>query len=256
MSKPVVGAQLFTLREFTKTLPDLSETMQKVAKIGYKTVQVSGVGPIDAKDIAKTAEDAGLEIATTHMGWKKFQDELDLLIEEHKIFNCKHPAVGGMPQEYHCADGVKRFIDELTPIAEKLAAEGMDFSYHNHNHEFMKYNGRTWLAAVYEDSSPDVLKAELDTYWVTAGGGDPAAWIDKVAGRMPILHLKDMCMAPDRVPNFAPIGEGNLNWKSIFESAEAAGVEYMMVEQDNCYGRDPFDELAISYRNLNEFGYE
>lgn len=256
MSKPKVGAQLYTLREYEKTLPDFTESMKKVAAIGYKTVQVSGVGVKDAKEIVNVTDGEGLEIATTHMGWPRFLNELDAVIEEHKIMKCKHPAIGGLPGEYHCEDGHKKFIDELKPIAEKLAAEGMDFSYHNHNHEMVKYGGRTWLAALYEDSSPDVLKAEIDTHWIVAGGGDPIEWIKKLSGRMPILHLKDMIVNEKREKLFAEIGEGNLNWKGILPAAEAAGVEYMMVEQDNCYGQDPFACLATSYRNLKAMGYE
>jgi sugar phosphate isomerase/epimerase len=256
MSKPVIGAQLFTLRDFEKTLPDFAESMKKVAAIGYKTVQVSGLGPIDAKDIVNVTDGEGLEIATTHMGWPRFLDELDAVIEEHKTFKCKHPAIGGLPGEYFSADGLKKFIDELGPVSEKLAAEGMDFSYHNHAHEMAKFDGRTWLGALYEDTSSDILKAELDTHWIAAGGGDPAQWIAKVAGRMPILHLKDFVIGDDSERRFAEIGEGNMNWKAIFAAAEAADVEYMMVEQDDCYGRDPFKSLAISYNNLKGMGYE
>jgi sugar phosphate isomerase/epimerase len=256
MSKPVVGAQLYTLRDFQQDLASFTESMKKVAAIGYKTVQVSGVGPIDAEDIVKVTDDNGLEIATTHMGWDRFLGELDAVIEEHKIMKCKHPAIGGLPDEYRSEDGLKKFIDELGAVSEKLAAEGMDFSYHNHSHEMAKYGDRTWLGALYEDASPDMLKAELDTHWIVAGGGDPAEWIAKVAGRTPILHLKDFCIGPDGERRFAEIGEGNLNWKTIFAAAEAAGVEYMMVEQDDCYGRDPFESLAISYNNLKGMGYE
>ena len=105
MSKPVLGAQLFTLREFEKTLPDFTEAMKKVAAIGYKTVQVSGIGVKDAKEIVEVTDGEGLEIATTHMGWPRFLNELDAVIEEHKVMKCKHPAVGGLPGEYHTKRG-------------------------------------------------------------------------------------------------------------------------------------------------------
>lgn len=254
MSKGVVGAQLYTLREFTKTIEGVAETLKKVADIGYTAVQISGFGPVDPVEVGKIAEDNGLNIATSHMGWPRFLDELDKVIEEHLIWKCKHPAIGGLPGEYHNPDGIKKFIDELTPIAEKLAENGMDFSYHNHNHELVKYNGKTWLESLYEQAPPEVLKAEIDTYWIQAGGGDPTAWVEKCAGREPILHLKDMIVTAEREQRFAEIGEGNLNWKSILAAAEAGGVEYYMVEQDNCYGISPFDALATSYRNLKEMG--
>lgn len=255
MAKPIVGAQLYTLRDFTKTLPDIVETFRKVKEIGYSAVQLSGFGPVDPRELAKAIADSGLNAVATHVGWPRFQKELDAVIEEHKLWNCPHPAIGGLPGEYFCEDGVKRFLDELAPIAEKLGKEGLDFSYHNHNHELARYAGKTWLGQLYDTADPAVLKAEIDTYWIVAGGGDPVAWIRRCAGREPLLHLKDMSITPDREQRMAEIGEGNLNWPAILAEAEAGGVDYLLVEQDRCYERDPFDSMAISYRNLKAMGY-
>jgi sugar phosphate isomerase/epimerase len=225
MLKNVVGAQMYTVREFTKDLPGVAASLKKVADIGYTAIQISGFGPADPKEVAKLCED-----------------------------KCDHPAIGGLPGEYHTPDGLRRFLDELAPVAEKLAVEGMDFSYHNHNHELVKYGGKTWLAMLYEQAPPDMLKAEIDTYWIQAGGGDPAAWVRMCAGREPLLHLKDFAMGPGREQRFAEIGEGNLNWPAILQAAQEGGVEWYLVEQDRSYERDPFESLAISYRNLNEMG--
>ena len=255
-TKPLIGAQLFTLREYEKTLPDIVQTLKKVAAIGYKTVQVSGFGPVDPKDVAKAAEDAGLRVVATHMAWPRFQNELDAVIAEHKLWKCVHSAIGGLPADYFCQDGVKRFLDELAPIAEKLGKAGLDFSYHNHNRELVKYGPKTWLASVYDNSAPAVLKAEIDTYWITSGGGDPTEWVRRCAGRIPLLHCKDMIITRELEQRFAEIGEGNLNWKAILKQAEQSGVEYLLVEQDRCYDRDPFEALAISYRNLASWGYQ
>ncbi len=254
MAKGIAGAQLYSVREYTKTLDDVKTTLKKVAAAGYKAVQVSGFGPIDPKDVARLMQDNGLTVAATHVAWDRFLNDLDAVIEEHKLWGCKHPAIGGLPAEYRSADGVQRFKDELTPIAEKLAAEGMDFSYHNHNHELAKYNGRTWLDILYSEIPASVLKAEIDTYWIQAGGGDPAWWVEQLGRRQPLLHVKDMIVTPEREQRFAEIGEGNLNWPAIMEAAESVGVEYYLVEQDRSYDRDPFESLAISYRNLKAMG--
>ncbi|MDD5677738.1 MAG: sugar phosphate isomerase/epimerase [Kiritimatiellae bacterium] len=256
MTKPAIGAQLYTLKEYEKTLPDIVATLKKVAAIGYTTVQVSGFGPADPKDVARAAGDAGLRIVSTHTSWTRFLNELDQVIAEHKLWKCFHPAIGGLPKDYFCAEGVKRFLDELGPIAEKLKNAGMDFSYHNHNHELAKYGRKTWLASICDESDPSVLKAEIDTYWIAAGGGDPADWIKRWAGRIPLLHCKDMIATKEREQRFAEVGEGNLNWDAILNQAEKSGVEYLLVEQDNCYGRDPFESLAISYNNLASWGYK
>ena len=254
MAKGLLGAQLYTCRDFCKTIGDVARTLKKVAEIGYTAIQISGFGPVDPKEVAKAVDDSGLTVAATHVGWDSFLNNLDALIAQHKLWKCSHPAIGGLPGEYYTADGLKRFLDEIPPVAEKLAAAGMDFSYHNHNHELRRINGTTWLAALYEQGDPAHVKAEIDTYWIQAGGGDPAAWVRQCAGREPLLHLKDMAMGPNREQRFAEIGEGNLNWPAILDAAEAGGVEYFLIEQDNCYERDPFESLAISYRNLHAMG--
>jgi sugar phosphate isomerase/epimerase len=254
MSKPVLGAQLYTLRDFCKTPPEIAETLRKAARIGYTAVQISGIGPVDPKDLARMMEDAGVVAAGAHVGWDQLRNDTDRVIADHKLWKCKHPAIAGLPNEYYSRDGVKRFVDEVAPVAERLAREGMDLSYHNHNHEFIRYDGKTWLATLYDMASPEHVKAELDTYWIQAGGGDPAAWVKKCAGREPLIHLKDMAIGPNRDPRTVEVGEGNLNWPAILKEAHDGGVEWYLVEQDNTYGRDPFEAMAISYRNLKAMG--
>lgn len=254
MNDHVLGAQLFTVRDYCKTLPDIAATLKKIYDIGYRAVQVSGIAPVDPAELGKILAASGMTVAATHMGWPRFLTQLDQVIAEHKMWNCQHAAIGSLPSEYYSAEGVKRFLAELVPVATKLLDNGIDFSYHNHAAEFMKVGERTMIATLYEDSDPRLLKAELDVYWVQAGGANPAAWITRLAGRQPILHLKDYVMGPDRQPRFGEIGEGNLDWPAILEAARQAKVQWYLVEQDNCYDRNPFDSLAISYRNLGKMG--
>jgi sugar phosphate isomerase/epimerase len=256
MDKHVLGAQLYTVREYTKTINDFRETVKKVAKIGYKGIQISGGGPMDPKEVAQAVRDAGLTVGATHVDWGRCLKAIDGVIEEHKLYPCEHTALGGLPREYYTADGLKKFLDELPPVAEKLAAAGIDLSYHNHAHEFARVKGtrKPWLGLLYEQADPKQLKAELDTHWIQRGGADSAEWIRKCAGREPLLHLKDMTVTPDGQPRFAEIGEGNMNWPAILEAAKAGGVRWYLVEQDDCYGRNPFESLAISFRNLQAMG--
>ncbi|NQU41801.1 sugar phosphate isomerase/epimerase [bacterium] len=256
MAKPALGAQLYTVREFCKTIDDIEKTLEKVREIGYEHIQVSGFGPVDPKDVAKLFEKTGVKCCATHMGWNEFVDKTDEMVEVHQMWNCKHPAIGGLFKGYEGAEGLKKFIDEMPPVLEKLAAASMDFSYHNHNHELIRIGEPTWLEALYAQTDPKHLKAEIDVYWIQAGGGDPAQWVRMLGKRQPLLHLKDMTMSAGREQRFAEIGEGNMNFKTILDAAEEVDVEYALVEQDQCYGRDPFESLAISYRNLKAMGYE
>ena len=124
--------------------------------------------------------------------------------------------------------------------------------YHNHNWEFVKFGDKTFLDLVCEKFSPDEFGITLDTYWVQAGGADPAAWIRKLAGRVDRIHFKDMVYsAEDKAVRIAPIGEGNMNYDAIIKACLDTGVEIAYVELDNCYGEDPFDCLERSYKYLN-----
>jgi sugar phosphate isomerase/epimerase len=251
-----IGAQLYTLRDYIKDLPGVAETFKKVKAIGYSNVQISGMGPVDPKEVAKIAKDLGLTISCTHMSWDAFLKDLDTVIETHKMWGCRHSAIGGLVGTYFTLDGLKQFVDELAPVAAKLAAAGLTFSYHNHHHELAKYDGKTWLARLYDTVDGKTLKGEIDTYWITAGGGDPIWWINKLAGREPLVHFKDMMILPNREVRMAPIGEGNLNWEGIIKACKAGGVEYALVEQDSCYDQNPFDALAQSYNNLKAMGLD
>lgn len=256
MSHITAGAQLYTVRSFCQDIEGVSATLTRVAAIGYKAVQISGFGPVDVCQVARLLDDTGLSCVATHVNWTRFREDLDAVIEQHRLWKCPHPAIGGLPRDYYSPDGLRRFIDELGPVVEKLAAADMDFSYHNHSRELARVgpNGTTWLEALYDLAPPELLKAEIDTYWIQHGGGDPADWVRRCAGRQPLLHVKDMIVTVDGEQRFAEIGAGNLNWDAILSAARASGVDYALVEQDRCYDRDPFDSLAISLRNLAAMG--
>lgn len=252
MAKTQLAVQMYTLREFAKTPKDLAETLAKVKKIGYDSVQMSGTCEVPYTELHKMLEDNGLTCCATHIPFELMRDNPGKVIEDHYAIQCKYPAIGGLPGVYQNAEGYAKFAKEATEVGKKLAEGGLHFGYHNHAFELETYNGRTGLATLYEDSDPKYFKAEIDTYWVQHGGGDPAAWIDKLKGRIPLVHLKDMTVRGGN-PIMAEVGEGNMNWPHILEACKRAGVEWYIVEQDTCE-RDPFESLAISLKNLHAMG--
>jgi len=253
MAKTVVGAQMYTVRDFCTTATDTAAAMQRLMVNGYRAVQISGVRIDDARELRKMLDDNGLVCAATHVATGKFQTDLNWVVDYHKTLGCKHSAVGGMPGEYRNGDGFVRFAKEFSEIARKLKKQGLTFSYHNHSFELEKFNGRTGLDILMEESNPKVFMMEIDTYWIQHGGGDPAAWIGKARGRIPLLHLKDMTVRTGKGPIMAEVGEGNLNWKKILAAAKKAGVKWYLVEQDTCE-RDPFESLKRSLDNLKAMG--
>lgn len=247
-----IGAQLYTLRDYLKTADDVRSTFAKVREIGYTAVQVSGVhADVAPEVVAEAAKQNGLTIGGTHMAWDRFKNDTDRVIEIHQMWGCRHAGIGGLGNNMTMEE-LNRFRTELEPVSAKLAEAGIDFSFHNHSQELTKVEGKTWLAHLYDSIPASVLKAEIDVYWITAGGGDPAQWIRKVGKRQPLLHLKDMIVLADRTQRYAPVGDGNLNWEEILKAAKEVGVEFALVEQDLCYDDNPFDCLARSYNFLQQ----
>lgn len=247
-----IAAQLYTVRDFCQTAKDFEGSLRKLKKIGYDVVQISGIGPIPYSEIKRILDDTGMACCATHIPYERMVKETEQVIEDHYLIQCKYPAIGGLPGEYRNAEGYVRFAREATEVGKKLAKGGLHFAYHNHSFELERYGKRTGLQILYEESDPNYFKAEIDTYWIQHGGGDPAAWIEKLSGRIPLVHLKDMTIR-DGKQIMAEVGEGNLNWSRIIQACRKAGVEWYIVEQDTCE-RDPFESLAISLQNLKAMG--
>ena len=248
----VLAAQLYTLRDFTKTPADIAATLKKVRQIGYGAVQLSALGPIAPEELKRLLNQESLSVCATHVPFEKMRDDPAAVIAEHKLLGCAYTAIGSLPQSYRNLDGYRAFAREASQVAKRLKEDGLTWGYHNHSFELEKYNGHTGLEILYNESDPQYFTAELDTYWIAHGGGDPAHWIRSLRGRIPLVHLKDMVMQ-DNKQFMAEVGEGNLNWDGILAACKDAGVRWYIVEQDTCQ-RDPFESLAISLKNLHRMG--
>ena len=128
--------------------------------------------------------------------------------------------------------------------------------YHNHNAEFRKLGGKPILDRMAEDFASDELGFILDTFWIQAGGANPAEYIRRYAGRIPVIHLKDYQYAAEVKNSICAIGDGNINFEAVAAAAADSQVEYMLVEQDTCHGEDPFSALKRSYDYLKAMGLE
>ena len=194
----------------------------------------------------------GIEIVGTHCNFDVLAADPDRAMEEHKILNTTNIGIGGMPGWARAdADSVKKFCDDANKFADTIYKYGFKFTYHNHSFEFTKIDGsKTIMDILVERLDPEKTSFVLDTYWVQHGGGDARAWIEKLAGRIDILHLKDMEMTKDG-QKITSVGNGNLNFKGIIESAEKTGVKYYVVEQDtNWVDNNAFKAIENSAQYL------
>ncbi len=247
-----IGAQFYTLHEQCKTLEGLENALKRVAEIGYKNVQISGTCPYEPAWLNEKLKENGLKCVLTHIAADKLKENPEAVVADHNVFGCDYIGLGyyafhkGDPKEAY-----ETFKSEFMPVADRIKAAGKYFMYHNHDGEFIKYDGKIILKRIAEDFSADKLGVIVDTFWVQAGGGDPAAWIEDLKGRVPCIHLKDYSYGK----KMAVVGEGNINFDRVFKSAEAAGTKYMLVEQDDCNGEDPFDCLKRSFNYLKSCGF-
>jgi sugar phosphate isomerase/epimerase len=247
-----VAAQLYTLRDFIKTPPEIAATLKKVRKIGYQAVQVSAMGPIPEAELVKMLDGEGLTCCATHEPAVQILAEPERVVERLTKLGCKYTAYPH-PAGIDLSDAaqVHDLAAKLDTAGAVLRKAGQILTYHNHAIEFLKINGALVLDTLYSRTSLENLQGELDTYWVQYGGGDPADWCLRLDGRLPLLHMKDYAFTAQDKPVMAEIGYGNLDWKKIIPAAEKAGCQWFIVEQDVCPG-DPFDSLKKSFDHIHD----
>ena len=247
-----LGVQLYTVREFMQTPEDIRMTFRKLKAIGYDFGQTAGC-KIPYEEFGQIAREESFGIVGTHDDFNLMISDFEKAYENHKALGTNIMGVGG--RQGSSIEEWQAFIAQANEVGAKIAAHGGRFTYHNHSHEFKKWeNGKTTMDMLVEGLKPETTSFVLDTFWVQHGGGDVRAWIEKLTGRIDILHLKDMKMTIKEdgrcVQEYTEIGEGNLYWEGIMEAAEKAGVRYYVVEQDSCPG-DPFDSLKISSQYIH-----
>lgn len=248
------GAQMFTVRDFAKTPEQIAAAFEKIAEIGYKSVQVSGIGEIAPERLRDISKRTGLVIGLTHTPYARLRDDLEQVMRDHETFGCRVVGIGGIPGEYpRTAQGIDAFIKDCSPIVRRLHENGFTFAYHNHAIEFTKDGGATLMSRLLANTDPEAFKLTADVYWIQFGGADPVSFIQDNGSRIAALHLKDMAATPENGNEMAPVGSGNLDWNRIIGAARSASVPWYMVEQDICRG-DPFDALAQSYEYIRGSG--
>ena len=249
MKKSQIAAQCYTLRDFIHTPGGVDRAFAKLRKIGFEAVQISGC-PVAPAEVKKYADLNGMTICATHESGDNILNNIDAVIEKLELYNCRHTAYPcPFEKQIIDMDMTLELASALDASAVKMAAAGKCLSYHNHNQEFRKIDGKPILDIIYENA-PNI-KAEIDTYWVQMGGCNPVDYVKKYAGRQEIFHLKDFGVVYPRVSIMVPVGSGNLDWNQIIPAAEAGGVQWFIIEQDQCQ-KDPFDSLKDSFDYLVE----
>lgn len=246
-----VALQLYTLRDHLKTPTDIAASLKKVRSIGYKSVQASGLGPIPEEDLLNLLGAEGLTLCATHESGDTILNDPSAVVERLRKLKCAYTAYP-YPANFNLnePEQVRTLADKLNKSGEVLRQAGQVLTYHNHALELVHMGDATVLEYLYENTDPEFLQGEIDTYWIQYGGGDPVDWCQKLNGRLPLLHLKDYKVSSQGQPTYCEIGAGNLNWKKIIAAAEESGCQWFIVEQDTCPG-DPFESIAQSFEYIS-----
>jgi len=250
-----IGAQAYTIRNHCTDENSIKESFKRIKEIGYNSYQHSGIAPVPAEFIKEVCDDVGLQVVVTHSNPTRILEDTDNLIKEHKIMGCNHIGIGIMPEKYRWSlEGMRTFVKDYSYAADKIADAGMKFHYHNHGCELQKFGSQTMLEIMAEITDPIKWGFIFDTYWSQFGGACPAQMMYKLAGRIDVCHLKDLHYSPDAEGNFtqrfAAIGRGAIIWDEVLDACKNTGIKYAEIEQDDCYGQDPFEQLKISYEFL------
>ena len=247
-----ISVQLYTVRDLTAK--DFAATMRQVAAIGYKSVEMAGYGNLKtAAEAKKALDDAGLKVDGTHAPIEALETDIAKVLDDNDALGSKLIICPWMPEARRKdAEGWKAVAKSLNTAGRACHERGIDFAYHNHSFEFQKFDGKSGLDILFENSEAHLVKAEIDVYWVKHGGEDPAARINQLGDRVVALHLKDMASGDDK--KFAEVGTGTLDFKAILDAAKKHGVRYGAVEQDSTYGMDPIAAIRTSYENLKKLG--
>ncbi|MBQ4354305.1 MAG: sugar phosphate isomerase/epimerase [Clostridia bacterium] len=244
-----IGLQLYTIRNSMSNADDIRMSFRRIKQLGYDIGQTAGCA-IPYEEFGQIAREEGIEICGTHDNFNLMVSDPAQAMANHRALGTTNMGIGGY-WDVGSAEAVERFIETANKVADTVYEEGFKFTYHNHSHEFRRLdNGRTAMDMLVEGLDPKKTSFVLDTYWVQHGGGDVRFWIEKLTGRIDILHLKAMGR-DDKGPFITELGNDNMNWEGILTSAEKAGVKYYVVEQDSWPG-DPFDSIRQSSEFLHK----
>lgn len=251
MGRIPIGLQLYTVRQEMVESP--VDTIKAVAKMGYEGVEGGMPKGMSNKEYLALLGDCNLKLIGGGTSSDELRNNLQRVIDRCQELGIDSLMTGIGGDLRAANNDWKRVVAELGEGCAKAAEAGLQILYHNHAFEFeTKVDGMYGLDYIF--ANIPTIQAELDVYWVKTGGEDPVKYINKYAGRLPRIHIKDRAMSPaDEECPFAEIGQGILDWDGIFDAAPEAGVKWYVVEQDR-WIRAPLESAKMSIDYLKSRG--
>ncbi|WP_330279353.1 sugar phosphate isomerase/epimerase [Streptomyces sp. NBC_00569] len=244
-----IGMHLYTMRDVLAK--DFAGTVAQLAEIGYATVGVSGRHGYGAADIRRMLDTVGLRAVLEHVAYTTLTGSgLPQALEDLHTLGARWPVVPSLPGSMHSPAGYREAAREFNRIGAASREAGLGpVLFHNHDGDHDVLDGENLYDILVRETDPHLVAFELDVYWASKGGADPAAYFVRHRRRFPALHVKDM--APDG--GFADVGSGTLDFAAMFDDAQAGGVRQWLVEHDT--PKDPFATARNSYEYLAALRY-
>lgn len=235
------GIQLYTVRnDVTK---NLASTIEYVAKAGYNQLELYG---FDGKTFfGKSPKEFKAMLAANHLTAPSGHygmpdavaegntDEWKAIVEAAAIMGNKYVTIPYTNDKYRNGDGFKKYVEAINKVAELTKKGGMKLAYHNHNFEFNKVDGgKQFLEILLSQTDASMVDFELDLYWVVYAGENPVEWFKKHPGRFAMWHVKDLTTNAKGEKESTQVGDGTIDFTSIFAQKKLAGLKYAFVEQE------------------------
>jgi len=258
--KPL-AIQLYTIRDALAA--NLEKALERLAQLGFKQLEIYGY---DGKFFGKTRSEflsilknLGLEVISSHHTTGIIHNSRGTLlndweksVEDLHFIGSKYMVCSYLFDEERSSEQYKKLPELLNQSGEITKKAGIDFAYHNHDFEFEKMDSeQTIYDFILEKTDSDLVKMELDLYWISKAGFNPLDYFERYPKRFPLWHVKDMKAGSQ---DFAEIGNGTIDFKSIFEAKEKAGLKYWFLEQDSS-DKDIFESVEISKNYIDNHSY-
>jgi sugar phosphate isomerase/epimerase len=258
-----IGLQLYTIRD--AMAKDVSGSLKRVSDIGYKYLELAGYADgkfygYEPAEFKKMVEDLGMEILSSHTQVEAEGITLEnakKMTEDHAKLGVKYCVQPWVVEEARTTiASYQKMVAEWNKVGGIMKEHGIQFGYHNHNFEFDRVEGKVPYYDVFMvEADRDLITMEIDIFWVSKAGQNPVDMFNKYPGRFELFHMKDMFTREEpffhtNTSDFAPVGEGVIDFKSILAAKNVAGMKYMIVEQDSTKDGRPFDAIQTSMNNL------
>lgn len=247
----------YTVRDKLNNPENVERTFRQLREVGYEAVELDLDGLLlqfDAGELKDLLNRIGMRAFSAHTEFERLEYGIEDSIGSIKTLGLDYIVVPNLPRDRFCKDeeGWVSGTKMLASFSERLSKEGIKFAYHNHSKEFEKYRGKTAMEIVFNEANWKNYLVQIDTCWVQYGGGDPAQWIRKYKGRVPLTHIKDLGIIQGK-PLPTEVGDGNMNFPYILEACKDSGVQWYIVEQDDPL-MDSVESLQKSKTFLNKLG--